>query len=197
MMSSDPRDTREKILRAAWSLLERADADGARMADIAREAGVSRQAVYLHFPKRADLLIATVRYIDEVKDVGGRLSASRAAATGVERLDALIDAWVGYIPEIHGCAKALMAMRDTDDDARRAWDDRMTALRDEIGAAVAEIEKEGKLSPERTAERATDLLWAVLSVPMWEQLTIERGWTRADHAEEMRALASRIVRETG
>ena len=80
-------DTRSRILEAAWKLLEDGAGSEVRMSDIAKKAGISRQAVYLHFPKRADLLIAVTRYIDEANEVDARLAASRGAATGVERLD--------------------------------------------------------------------------------------------------------------
>jgi AcrR family transcriptional regulator len=83
-MSSENPDTRTRILESAWKLLEAGGGSEVRMSDIAKDAGISRQAVYLHFPKRADLLIATTRYIDEVNDIDARLAASRGAATGVE-----------------------------------------------------------------------------------------------------------------
>ena len=91
-MSREKTGTRSRILDCTWRLLETDPARAVRMADIAEAAGVSRQAVYLHFPNRADLLIATTRHIDAMNDVDARLAASRAAATGVERLDAYVEA---------------------------------------------------------------------------------------------------------
>ena len=128
-MSSMKIDTRTRILNSAWNLLEAGGGTGVRMADIAKDAGVSRQAVYLHFPARSDLLIATTRHLDEVKNIDERLTASRTAATGVDRLDAFIEAWGNYIPEIYGVAKALLTLKETDEAAAAAWDDRMQAIR--------------------------------------------------------------------
>ena len=68
-MSSEGPDTRTRILNAAWSLLESGRGAGVRMSDIAKEAGISRQALYLHFPNRADLLVATTQHVDAVKDI--------------------------------------------------------------------------------------------------------------------------------
>ena len=79
------------------------------MADIAKRAGISRQALYLHFRTRADLLIATTLHLDEVNRTEERLVASRTAATGLQRLEAFIEAWGSYLPEIHGVARALLA----------------------------------------------------------------------------------------
>ena len=75
-------DTRSRILEAAWKLLEDGAGGEVRMSDIAKKTGISRQAVYLHFPSRADLLIAVTRYIDEANEIDARLAASRSAATG-------------------------------------------------------------------------------------------------------------------
>ena len=105
-MSSKNIDTREKILKAAWRLLESEPAAMVRMSDIAKKTGISRQAVYLHFPTRADLLIATARYLDEVNQVDARLAASRAAERGIDRLNLFIEAWGNYIPHVHGVCKA-------------------------------------------------------------------------------------------
>ena len=92
-----------------------------RMTDIAKAVGISRQALYLHFPTRAELLIATTRHIDSVKNLDARLAESRAATSGRKRLASFIKAWGGYIPEFHGLSVALRSMRDNDAEAEAAW----------------------------------------------------------------------------
>lgn len=197
-MSSEKPTTRTRILEAAWRLLEAGQAEGVRMADIAREAGISRQAVYLHFPTRAELLVATTRYLDEVKDVDKRLAASRSATTGVERLSAFIEAWGNYIPEIYGMAKALLAMENTDEEAAAAWSDRMQAVRQGCEAAVRALARDSTLTPDRSVEEATDLLWTLLSVRNWEQLVQDCGWSQGQYLETMQELARRsLVRDPG
>ena len=186
-------DTRSRILEAAWKLLEDGAGSEVRMSDIAKKAGISRQAVYLHFPKRADLLIAVTRYIDEANEVDVRLAASRGAATGIERLDAYIEAWGNYIPEIYGVGKALMAMQETDSEARMAWEGRMLAVREGCEAAVDALARDRALSPEIGEEKATDLLWTLLSVRNWEQLTLECGWPQDDYIGEMKRTARRAL----
>ncbi len=188
-MSSENSETRDRILDAAWTLLEEKAGSGVRMSDIARQAGISRQAVYLHFPTRAELLVALTRHIDRVKDTDKRLEASRNAAGGIERLDAFIDAWGNYIPEIYGVARALIAMKDTAAAAAAAWEDRMQAVRHGCEAAVKGLDKDGLLCPESSLRQATDILWVLLSVANWEQLTGPCGWTQAEYIEEMKSLA--------
>ncbi len=192
-MSSEILNTRDRILEAAWKQLEINQGTGVRMGDIARQAGISRQALYLHFSKRAELLIATTRYIDEVKGVDARLAASRGAATGVERLDAYIEAWGNYIPEIYAVARALLAMRETDAAAAAAWTDRMQAMRHGCEAAIAALQRDNMLSAEHSLEDAVDILWTLLSVRTWEELTIDCGWPQRKYVATTKAIATRLL----
>lgn len=192
-MSSDSPETRTRILQSALTLLESGGGNGVRMADIAKQAGISRQAVYLHFPTRAELLIATTLYVDEIKAVDDRLAKSRAAGSGIARLDAYIDAWGNYIPEIYGILKALLAMKDTDDAAAAAWDGRMQAMREGCAAAIKALKGDGKLPPGLKPDQATDLLWTLLSVRNWEQLTIDCGWPQKRYIASLKRLARQAV----
>ncbi|MBT8424273.1 MAG: TetR/AcrR family transcriptional regulator [Silicimonas sp.] len=191
-MSSEKNPTRSRILNATWNLLENGGGNAVRMSDIAKAAKISRQALYLHFPNRAELLIATARHLDEVHEVDRMLAASRAA-TGPDRLDAWIEAWGGYIPRVFGMAKALMAMMDSDTEAAAAWQDRMDAVRDGCRAAVQALVESGDLRPGLTADEATDLLSALLSVRTWEQLRHDRGWTQERYIEVIGATARRSL----
>ena len=188
-MSRENLDTRSKILQATWRLMEEQRGHGVRMSDIAKAVGISRQALYLHFPARAHLLVSTTRHIDQVLGVEARLEPSRNAATGVERLNAFIAFWGGYLPQIYGVAKALLSMRETDDAAASAWDDRMSAVRQGCEAAIEALHRDQKLSDDWSVEAGTDMLWTMLSVRNWEQLTVERGWTTSDYVEGMQRLA--------
>lgn len=159
------------------------------MADIAKEAGVSRQALYLHFPTRAELLVATTRHIDTVKNIDQRLARSRSASTGIERLQAFVEAWGGYIPEIHGIAVALRAMRNTDKEAAAAWEDRMQAVRQGCEAAVRAISEDGYLKKELTEVTAVDLLWTLLSVENWERLVLECCWSQSEYEQTLKQIS--------
>ena len=191
-MSSRNPDTRNRILKAALKLLEASQGKGVRMTDIAKRAGITRQALYLHFSTRAELLIATTYYLDELKGAEERLVASRTAQTGIERLDAFIEAWGGYIPEIYGIAKALLAMRDTDEAAAKAWDERMQDMRQGCEAAISALNRDNMLLPDHSPNRATDILWTMLSVRNWEQLTVECGWPQERYIQTLKSLARRI-----
>ena len=172
-------------------MLEKHGGRGVRMGDIARQTGISRQAVYLHFASRIELLVAATRYLDEKLDVDSRLAPSRAATVGIERLALYIECWGHYIPEIYGVGKALMMARDTDDAAAAAWDDRMAAMRAGCRDAIDALHADGSLATGMTPQKATDALWAMLLVPNWEALTIDCGWSTEQYVGFMKTLAER------
>ena len=146
-MSSKNNETRIRILAATVRMLEEHGGRGVRMGDIATESGISRQAVYLHFASRTELLVAATRYLDEKLDVDGRLAPSRAATSGIERLSLYIECWGNYVPEIYGVGKALLLEQDSDEAAAAAWSDRMAAMRAGCRAAVDALHADGKLAP--------------------------------------------------
>lgn len=196
-MSSDIPDTQQKILDATWRLLKQGSGAGVRMSDIATEAGVSRQAVYLHFNSRTELMVAVARYGDEMLEMEDRLQAAEAAESGVARLDAFVAFWGNYIPDIYGCAKALIVAREDDEAAAAAWDDRMDAVREFCQSVIEALKRDALLASEWTPEQATDLLCMVLSISNWEELTRERGWSTNEYVDRMQTLLKRVLIRDG
>jgi len=194
-MSSNQPETRTRILEATIRLLEQAGGHGTRMGDIAKAAGISRQAVYLHFTSRTELLIAATLYRDELLDVEARLAPSRAAETGVERLRLYIEFWGNFIPEIYGVGKALMVAQDSDKAAAAAWRDRMIAMKDGCRAAIDALHADGTLARGWTRPKAVEALWTMLLVPNWESLTLECGWSTKEYVRWMQFLAHRAFVE--
>src|SRR5882757_557125 len=120
-MSSSSDGTDVAILDAARRCLTRPGRREVSMAAIAGEAGVSRQAVYLHFETRAELLAALVRHVDEVHGFADLLRKCERAPDGCSALWELIGAWGGYVAKITDVARAVRAAGATDDDAARAF----------------------------------------------------------------------------
>ena len=190
-MSSKDNETRTRILEATVFMLEKHRGQGVRMGDIAKKTGISRQAIYLHFPSRTELLVAATRYLDEQLDLESRLAPSRSAKSGIERLDLYIEFWGNYMPEIYGVAKAILQMQDTDKAAATAWKDRMLALRDGCHAAIEALHSDGNLTQEWTTKRATDAFWTMLSIRNWEHLTVECGWSTKQYIQYMKIIVNR------
>lgn len=192
-MSSKHIPTRDRILKSTQKLLETKGAAYVRMSDIAKRAGISRQALYLHFPNRAELLVATTRYLDEIHHISAEVDDKMMRFQGVERLEGFIDAWGNYIPKIYGVGRALMSIKDTDAEARAAWEDRMSAVRRLCALTIESLQTEGALSPDLEKETAIDLLWTLASVANWAQLTQECGWSQTEYLKHMRRTAAKLI----
>ncbi len=194
-MSKKSEQTRRRILDSALSLLEGGRLADVRMSDIAKDAGITRQALYLYFPTRAELLIATTLYVDELNDIDSRLLPSRTATTGVERLSRYIEAWGNYIPLIYGISRALMAVYDSDEGASKAWDGRMAAVKDGCQAAVKALKADGTLSADFTQKEAVDILMGLLSVENWARLTIQSAMSQKHYIKLMTRIALKLLVE--
>lgn len=160
-----------------------------RMSDIAKATGISRQALYLHFTSRTDLLVETTRYQDDLLDVNARLAPSRNAATGRARLDAFVTAWGSHIPQVWSLARPLLTLAATEPEAATAMDQRMADVREGFDAALGAIIEDGDLPEGIDSTAATDLIATLMSIPNWESLTQDLGWSQQRYIAVMRAMA--------
>ena len=192
-MSSESSDTKTRILEATWKLMEQRQGRGVKMGDIAKAAGISRQAVYLHYSTRTELMVATTNYVDEVKGLNQRLTQYKSVTSGVERLEACVDIWAHYIPEIYGLAKALLNSRETDEAAATAWNGCMSGLREYCQDVIETLNNEGLLAPEWSQDEAIEMFWTIISISNWEQLTIECGWSTSKYIDRLKVLLKRAL----
>jgi AcrR family transcriptional regulator len=169
--------TRERILSAARELVERGHDGTLNMSELARAVGISRQALYLHFPDRASLLLALVAHIDEREDLQAELSTVLAAADAAGQIHAWVKMQARRNPRIAALARALDQARHTDQAASAAWRDRTDNRMQGAAMAVTRLRDEGKLHPSWTAREAATLLWELTSFRVWDDLVNESGLT--------------------
>ncbi|MFW6184597.1 MAG: TetR/AcrR family transcriptional regulator [Chloroflexota bacterium] len=187
-MSSGKPETRRAILEAAQRLFVERGPSAVRMVDIAKSAGVTRQAVYLHFGSRTNLLVALVQYVDEVNDLAELSRPVWEAPTAAEALSRLVSLNAVYNPRIYPIVKALMSNRYADEAIAAAWDDRMQSRWDACQGLILRLKEEGILRVDDDLDRATDLLWTLTSHQVWEQLVIDQGWPAARYEEYLSAV---------
>lgn len=185
----DP-ETRDQILRATWELIGELGA-GFRVTDVAARAGVSRQAVHLHFRDRAGLLLALVSWADEVLNLGELLARVDEAPTGVEALDRMVELHAAYAPRIDPVARLLDAHQYQDPAVAAAWRDRMNGRRAAHRAVIARVASDGDLAAGWTVDSATDLFYALTMPGPWRELTDARGWSAKLYSRRMSHLLRR------
>ena len=183
-------ETRDRILAATWKLMGESEDLQVRIADIAAAARVSRQAVYLHFGNRANLLLAAVQYRDSQYPTA---SIRRAAEEDPlpDALATFVRNWFEHIPRIQPVAQLLSAASLTDAEARVAWDDRMALLRRHALALSKRLAKARLLKPGWTAPRAADWIWHRTHLDGWRHLVTEQGWSATEYARVVSASLER------
>jgi AcrR family transcriptional regulator len=185
--SNAPGDpaTRLRILDAALRLVTRQGGADVTLGEVAREAGVSRQALYLHFADRAALFLAVVRHADDRRGLPGMIRRIQEAPTGEAALREMAATQARMNPGIWPLARALDSVRRQDDAAERSWQERLSHRLDGCRAIVAQLVREGSLRADLSRDVAADLLWTLSSLRTWEDLVLLRGWSAQQYEQRL------------
>lgn len=170
-------ETRERILRSARDLLEQEPGVAVSMAQVAKQAGVSRQALYLHFADRAELLVEVSRIVDASERTPERQQRIDQAPTARDALREAVALQAWLKPRLRAVASALDILRRTDQAAAAAWREREQARLERCRLVVDRLHDEEQLQPTWTVDEAARWLWALTSQHVWEDLVIDQGWT--------------------
>jgi AcrR family transcriptional regulator len=161
--------TRTRILDTAREITEKQGA-APTMSALARAVGISRQALYLHFPDRTQLLLALVEHVNEQE----QLQSGVDAVTQEPDAAAAIRAWARLQarrrPKLAAAGRALADTRHADRSASAAWTDR-AGYRMRLATSIIErLREEGRLDPTWTTAEAAALLWELNSFHVWDDL---------------------------
>ncbi len=182
--------TRERILCAARSIIVADGEEAASMKAIARAAGISRQAVYLHFADRAKLLQALVDYVDEIAGFANWRQAVLREREGHLRLRRLAEMRHARSGALKSLVRAVEGARHRDSAALQAWRDHfrsnVTWIAEHIVGRLAE---EGRMHESWSRKDAASLLVVMLSFRAWDDLTHDAGWNAAHYIETLTAAA--------
>jgi hypothetical protein len=69
----------------------------------------------------------------------------------------------------------------------------MGAVRESCRRTIEALHRDGMLAPEWSREEAIDLMWTMLSIRNWEQLTIECGWSTSQYVGRMQKILKRAL----
>lgn len=178
MSSNGKPETRTQILEAAREMFEELGYYGAGLGAVAKKAGVSRQAIYLHFPSKAELLTALHLHIyaTDVLPVVERHPLTEEM-TALDALDTMIAVDVEVVSKVWRIHEALTTARrqhpEVEETLRPREDDRYGELLDR----ARRLKKEGELPPKMRPGACADMLWGLISVGTYKSLVIERGWS--------------------
>lgn len=173
--------TGDRILDAAFSCAQKGP--DFTMADVARAAGLSRQGVYLHFPDRMTLLVALALRAKEEHPSPKVEDAPSARAA----LNAMVARCAEIYPKVWPVVRALR--EDAMDQSPTGWRPVATGPRE----LAERFRHEGALAPHLSPAAAADLLSTLLSLSVWKELVLGRGWDSARYKSHISFLATRAV----
>lgn len=176
-MSTKREATRSRVLGAARALFEERGYHDVGLEEIGAAAGVSRQAVYLHFGSKAQLLVELFGWVEEQEHLGDLLAPVLAEPDAVEALSLLVDAHARFEPGIARIADAAEAARRTAPEMDELVRGRMELRRQGMRRIVARIRAQGRLRSGWTVDDATGFVWALLSPESHRLLVREQGWS--------------------
>jgi AcrR family transcriptional regulator len=178
-MSSGSRpDTRTAILDAARVVFEEQGYFGGALEAVAKKAGVSRQAIYLHFASKAELLTALHLRIYET-DVAPAVERHPiwTAATALEALDACIAGNAEVASKVWRIHEALVVARRHHPEVDETLRPREEERYQEMARLGRWLKKEQVLPPKMRVGTFADILWGLASLGTHQNLVVERGWS--------------------
>ncbi|MGW0226879.1 TetR/AcrR family transcriptional regulator [Actinopolymorpha singaporensis] len=178
------RRTRQALLGATRSILEKDGFEALTMQSVADRAGVTRAAIYLHFPSRAHLVAALSDYMAEAAG----LSESLAKVWAAPDAPAALEEWARHLARYHvrllAVDRAVERVRRDDADAA-AHRARVRAAKLANCRRLADrLATEDRLPPPWTPATAADMLYALSTSDVVESLVADRHWSQrrlADH----------------
>jgi AcrR family transcriptional regulator len=191
-VSSKKTETRRAILDATVRLLEE-EATPLALEDVARAAGVSRQAVYWHFSNKPELLIAAGDHSRTRLGFDEAAATVLAAASADAALEALLQVHVRFAPRLVRVARAIEAERLRDPTIEAAWQAKRARGKHTVRRVLERLAAEGRLDPGWSVDEAAALMGTLLSPATTDELTRRRGWSRPRLLARLREIVQRTL----
>jgi AcrR family transcriptional regulator len=182
--ASQAQQTRRDIIRAAGGLF-RARGYGVPMVEIATAADVVVETIYRIFGTKAALFRAAVDAL-----LAGGVERSDVPVQDRPAIRAIRDetdprrqiaAYAATQPGIHRRAgpllRALHDTRGSEPELGRLWDELEASRLAGQGKFTQMLAQRGALRPGLAVDVATDVLWTLSSLAVYDLLVLERGWT--------------------
>jgi AcrR family transcriptional regulator len=182
------RRTRAALLDAAHAILEEQGFEALTMTAVAERAGVTRRAVYMHFPTRADLVGAMFDHVARVEGRAESLAPVWAAPDAVSALDEWAAHLARYHPRVLAVDRAIQRVWQSDPDAAAHRKRVVAAKLDNCRRLARRLADEGRLASPWTTESAADMLSALVASDVIEALLVDRRWPRRRLAEHLALL---------
>jgi AcrR family transcriptional regulator len=163
------------------------------MEDVARAAGLSRQAVYLHFPNRTELLLAATAYLEEELGFTERIQPILTAPSGVAALERMVEFLGDYLPVAQPVIDAFTAGRSSDPVIQTLFRDRAENRRGGVKQIIAWLIRDKALTKDLDVATAEEIMMGLTCFELWRELVVVGKLTNAQYVEQLKRLLRRAL----
>jgi AcrR family transcriptional regulator len=169
--------TRQRVLETVLEVLLDGVSEPA-MGEIANRAGISRQALYLHFKSRDDMLLAVVEWAGDRIGLPQRLTQLDRARTGRAKLRHYAEATVWQVIQLGPALLAINRLLAKDPQLALRWHDRTGGRTVRVSQIVTKLKQERRL---RAGLGEAEAVAAILALSLPEVVTrlLEAGMSEA------------------
>jgi AcrR family transcriptional regulator len=193
-MSTRTDGTRQQILTAAADALGAGDS-AFSLGKIAERAGLTRQAVYLHFRDRGDLLVHAVEELNHRLGLAELRRQFTEASTAEAALEGLVRVLVAHTARTLPALRAVRRLLEDDEAARDAFAKRTSGRAADIRLVMAALARAHRLREGLSRSDAAGLVEALVSPDTIAKLVEQRRWSVARTASELvRVVRAAILR---
>jgi AcrR family transcriptional regulator len=179
------RATRRRIIDQATRLFIEQGYATTTLDQIAKSAGVAVQTLYFHFGNKATVLKEVVDVLavgdDQPVPLLDRAWARRVRDEPDGRRALAI--WLRNARAVFGRVAPIMtSVRDaagSDPEMAAQWQTNVRQRYVAQRTVVQQLADKHVLRPELTVDRATDIVFCLVSIEVYQLFTVERGWTPA------------------
>jgi TetR/AcrR family transcriptional regulator, ethionamide resistance regulator len=174
---SDQR--REAILDALNRWLQDSDLEAINVAEIAKEAGVTRSAFYFYFENKAAAVAALMeQMVDETLSVNAAFTSATADGSPQERIQAMLDGLFAMWDRHRHLFKAMLEARGAGGAIREIWDGARASFIDSV-AAMIRADRATGLAPDGLDAAVLAAVLLEVNDRLLERLTLGGPLTRA------------------
>jgi AcrR family transcriptional regulator len=180
------RATRRRIIDQATTLFIEQGYAATTLDQLAKGAGVAVQTLYFHFGNKATVLKEVVDVLAVGDDQPVPLLDRSWARRVRDEPDGkrALAIWVRNARAVFGRVAPIMkVVRDaagSDPEMAAQWQTNLAQRYVAQRTVVQQLADKHALRPELTVDRATDIVFCLVSAEAYQLFTVERGWTPAE-----------------
>ena len=170
-------ETRLSIIEAARRLLSDASYHDVSLDELAGEAGVSRQTIYVQFGSKRGVLQGLAEHIERETYGQGMLAGVAGVSDPVRTIRGGLNDLMAFFGLNADLLRTFHAQAATDPDFGAVWQDRQQERWEAIHYLVEWAARDSRLAPEWDVEEATDWLWSLTNFQRYDEMVMQRGWS--------------------